>query len=1138
MRGSNGVYDFNSLRPHVSRCLLRQICKRIVNSPSDSPGGVPENVPRDDEACDEDDEYISKIMLAGKHHIQRFYGALIFVDISGFTSLSTRLDIESLTRQINDYFKEMLAIIENFGGDVVKFAGDAMYVVWHATTSLDREIAVYRAVACGKEIVRKCNNRSVSLSPTTRISSTDETIFKRVSLTQSLLSGHCALERESDYEFESTDDEDNGVALSQGGIDEDDNPQHSPRSPRQFSAQSRGSVTSNIRRRSIPGLFTAGKALNNGIFYSTECGETSLNVHIGISVGTLAGIDVGARGKSEFFMTGQPLLDVTAAESLAKLGEIVVSKSVYDLLIRNNQNNNGTDRYECVNAELGCYRIEAPIVLSLDEEDLQGDHSWDLKKELQFMLHIANWGAPGESSQRAALLKSLSTHVHEAARMQSPMPSRSNSPKPFDVNDCQSTSIDNVSYTSSTYSSADSLDISSGMKEVMVINTSFEHLSSINEANEVTVINSLGLSAPASSNKFERMDSFCNREVPDESLSAELRELVVLFIKIEIDISLSHLKANDAEIGPLRRIFCDEPEDNFQFDSFGFLERSPEDEAADVALYLRFQSCMTILADAFSDHGGQIGQYSCGDKGNVCLATFGLRGSVQEDNAAAAIESAQAIIVRLQAIGLNASIGVASGKVYGGLVGSPARHEYSIMGPAANLSARLMCAATVGTILCDNVTRNRDRSHLFLDMPMVNAKGYAEPVATYQPILSESGRRRLSYRRSSKESTSESNRYERKYSGIFDENVSEGSIKSSLQPLVSPTPNSCFYGRDEELSTIINFLQPKLQSDPNNIHDDNRADSHHGRVTGKTESVDKISDICDEQLENSTKKSNEKSENQSGDESKNDDSVKIAIVTGACGCGKTAFLAAARDKISKERLSDVLILSGGSNSYDTTVPFYSWRPILAALFVAVSQRRRDLECADPKSPQTDSPVRGKVERRGGVSSPNERSPPRDRAGCGDRTSPGRDRTGSGSGTRTVIRDVAEEARRELEREGEAEGWLNTEESTVPSPSSPGGSRKSSGNSQSTSDDIPKRFNHLSAGVSLITLALSPSDLTLLPLVFKLLPSFAKSVKNSELKTSESTLAGTAKLNKTVEILSILIQTAISLSGGRNVFITL
>eukprot|EP01034_Spumella_vulgaris_P040221 gene40221-biopygen34159 len=70
-------------------------------------------------------------------------------------------------------------------------------------------------------------------------------------------------------------------------------------------------------------------------------------------------------------------------------------------------------------------------------------------------------------------------------------------------------------------------------------------------------------------------------------------------------------------------------------------------------------------------------QFIVDDKGTVCIGTFGLRGSVSDDNAAAALETAKMIVDKLSRLGLSASIGVTVGRAYCGLVGSSKRHEYA-----------------------------------------------------------------------------------------------------------------------------------------------------------------------------------------------------------------------------------------------------------------------------------------------------------------------------------------------------------------------------------------------------------------------------------------------------------------------------
>ena len=66
----------------------------------------------------------------------RHQSALLFIDISGFTKLATTLDPESLSKAINSYFQLIVNLVVTHGGDVLKFAGDAVFAEWKATSSL------------------------------------------------------------------------------------------------------------------------------------------------------------------------------------------------------------------------------------------------------------------------------------------------------------------------------------------------------------------------------------------------------------------------------------------------------------------------------------------------------------------------------------------------------------------------------------------------------------------------------------------------------------------------------------------------------------------------------------------------------------------------------------------------------------------------------------------------------------------------------------------------------------------------------------------------------------------------------------------------------------------------------------------
>src|SRR5262245_44629378 len=87
---------------------------------------------------------------------QRFPAAVLYADISGFTALTERLaeqgpvGAEILTRELNTYFGQLIEIITRHGGDIVKFAGDALTAIWPVTDEgPELPEAARQAAQCG-----------------------------------------------------------------------------------------------------------------------------------------------------------------------------------------------------------------------------------------------------------------------------------------------------------------------------------------------------------------------------------------------------------------------------------------------------------------------------------------------------------------------------------------------------------------------------------------------------------------------------------------------------------------------------------------------------------------------------------------------------------------------------------------------------------------------------------------------------------------------------------------------------------------------------------------------------------------------------------------------------------------------------
>ena len=78
-----------------------------------------------------------------------FWGAVVFVDVSGFTKLSEALSkehgavvgAELLNEYINSFFEQLIDVVLASGGDIIKFAGDAMQVIWRVPETITSERA-------------------------------------------------------------------------------------------------------------------------------------------------------------------------------------------------------------------------------------------------------------------------------------------------------------------------------------------------------------------------------------------------------------------------------------------------------------------------------------------------------------------------------------------------------------------------------------------------------------------------------------------------------------------------------------------------------------------------------------------------------------------------------------------------------------------------------------------------------------------------------------------------------------------------------------------------------------------------------------------------------------------------------------
>jgi adenylate cyclase len=121
--------------------------------------------------------------------------------------------------------------------------------------------------------------------------------------------------------------------------------------------------------------------------------------------------------------------------------------------------------------------------------------------------------------------------------------------------------------------------------------------------------------------------------------------------------------------------------------------------------------------------------------GDGLMVVFGPP-RVRDDDAARALAVAQALhraAATIQADGkpLRLAIGIATGDVVAGHIGSPKRMDYTVIGDAANVASRLQGAAPPGRTYADEPTYQRVRPRPPAEKLIAKIRGKAEPVTIY-----------------------------------------------------------------------------------------------------------------------------------------------------------------------------------------------------------------------------------------------------------------------------------------------------------------------------------------------------------------------------------------------------------------------
>jgi len=138
---------------------------------------------------------------------------------------------------------------------------------------------------------------------------------------------------------------------------------------------------------------------------------------------------------------------------------------------------------------------------------------------------------------------------------------------------------------------------------------------------------------------------------------------------------------------------------------------------------------LRTMQAAIQPFGGFVNKLDLADEGDKLMVVFGAP-VAYEDHAERAARAALAMMEAAAAFHTTRlRIGINTGDVFAGNVGTAERKEYTVMGDAVNVAARVMAAAAWGELLITRAAADMAAGRLALDSPrLVAAKGKAAPL--------------------------------------------------------------------------------------------------------------------------------------------------------------------------------------------------------------------------------------------------------------------------------------------------------------------------------------------------------------------------------------------------------------------------
>lgn len=157
------------------------------------------------------------------------------------------------------------------------------------------------------------------------------------------------------------------------------------------------------------------------------------------------------------------------------------------------------------------------------------------------------------------------------------------------------------------------------------------------------------------------------------------------------------------------------------------------EERGDTEALRQAQAYVETLVRLTGRHGGFISGNDIDNKGIKLIVLFGAP-VAKEDDAASALRLASDLVAAVDDLDLDLRhrIGINAGYVFAGDVGSDLRRDYTVIGDAVNLAARLMGAADPGrVVVADWVAAEAGDEFELLDTRQIRVKGKSMPIPVH-----------------------------------------------------------------------------------------------------------------------------------------------------------------------------------------------------------------------------------------------------------------------------------------------------------------------------------------------------------------------------------------------------------------------